>query len=540
MEKFRAMVPAAASAVRNGMMQNIKAEELVVGDLIRLKSGDKVPADCRVVVNNNMKVDQSMITGESEAIETTVIAANHHPLEARNIIFNGSLVVDGGCLALVIRTGDDTLIGTMVELTGDTGKAQSTLKADVEHFVLTIAAMALVQAIVVFVVGCIQGLDPFTAFIQGFIIIMVANVPQGLPSTITAALFIVAERMGKQNVFVKKLDVIETLGSCTLICTDKTGTLTQNLMSVANLWVMGAKMTEEEAQASLADHTNTPKSLRSLLDIVSLNSRVILERKTEDSPLLPTADATELGLYRFSTQALASQTGVSSIEDYRSTNRKLFEIPFNSSNKWQMSIHAMQKGDDVEDILMFKGAPDVLMAKCSHYMNLSGERVPIDDAFRTLYNATYEDFGGQGERVLGFALRPLGTSLALLEKQNSNYRAQLKEDLVGQGATPTRDLCFVGLVTLMDPPRDEVPQAIKDCHTAGVKVVMVTGDHPLTAAAIARKIGLITTPTRDDVAKEKGVAPNEVDEDDVKAVVMHGSLIDAMKEEDWADRKSVV
>ena len=158
---------------------------------------------------------------------------------------------------------------------GDTGKAQSTLKADVEHFVLTIAAMALVQAIVVFVVGCIQGLDPFTAFIQGFIIIMVANVPQGLPSTITAALFIVAERMGKQNVFVKKLDVIETLGSCTLICTDKTGTLTQNLMSVANLWVMGAKMTEEEAQASLADHTNTPKSLRSLLDIVSLNSRAI-------------------------------------------------------------------------------------------------------------------------------------------------------------------------------------------------------------------------------------------------------------------------
>ena len=183
-----------------------------------------------------------MITGESEPVESTSMCADPNPLESRNLIFNGSLVVDGGCLAVVVRTGDDTLMGTMVGLTGDVGKAKTTLKVDVEYFVFVLTIFALLQAILVFVVGWARGIPPLTAFIQGFIIVLVANVPQGLPTSITAALFIVAERMGKQNVFVKKLDVIETLGSCSLICTDKTGTLTQNLMSVANMWVFGRKL----------------------------------------------------------------------------------------------------------------------------------------------------------------------------------------------------------------------------------------------------------------------------------------------------------
>lgn len=150
-------------------MQATKAEDLVIGDIIFLKSGDKVPADCRVIESNGMKVDQSMITGESEPIESCVMAHDPNPLEARNIIFNGSLVVDGSAFAVVIRTGDETLIGSMVELTGDTGKAQSTLKADVEHFVLIVTYFALVQAVIIFIVGVIRGIDPFTAFVQGFI-----------------------------------------------------------------------------------------------------------------------------------------------------------------------------------------------------------------------------------------------------------------------------------------------------------------------------------------------------------------------------------
>ena len=187
-----------------------------------------------------------MITGESEPVNSTVLSVDDNPLESRNIIFNGSLVVGGGCLAVVIRTGDDTLMGSIVGLTGDTVRVKSTLKVDVEYFVFRLAIMSILLATVVFVVSCARGVPPITALIQGFVIVIVANVPQGLPASITAALYIVAGRMGNHNVFVKKLDIIETLGSCSVICTDKTGTLTENRMSVSHLWVMDSALSAGE------------------------------------------------------------------------------------------------------------------------------------------------------------------------------------------------------------------------------------------------------------------------------------------------------
>eukprot|EP01033_Poteriospumella_lacustris_P012785 gene12785-9139_t len=211
MEQFRAMVPEQASAIRDGQLKPMAVSDLVLGDIIRLKAGDKVPADCRVISASSMKVDQSMITGEAEPIDVEVNAADTNALEARNLIFNGSLVVDGSCYACVIKTGDGTLIGTMVELTGDVGKASSTLKTDIERFVKIVTLFALCQAALIFIVGLSRGYNPLTVFIYGFVVIMIGNVPQGLPTTVTASLFLVAERMGKQNVFVKKLDIIETL-----------------------------------------------------------------------------------------------------------------------------------------------------------------------------------------------------------------------------------------------------------------------------------------------------------------------------------------
>lgn len=533
MAKFRNLVPENASVIRDGLTVPVGASEIVPGDIIRIKSGDKIPADCRVISNQSLKVDQSMITGESEPIEVGVIAADVNSLEARNIIFNGSLAVDGACLAVAIRTGDSTLIGTMVELTGDTGKSQSTLKADIEYFVKFLTLFALFQAIIIFIVGFSSGLNPVSVFVNGFIVIMVANVPEGLPTTVTTCLYIVAERMTSHNVFVKKLDVIETLGSCTLICTDKTGTLTMNLMSVANTWVMGCKLSNVEFEKENVEETKSQKNssqMRQLMDVAALCSRVILERKNENDPLKPSGDATELGLYRFFGGCIKDRTGME-MEDYRAANPKLHEIPFNSSNKWQMSIHKMAATG--KELLLLKGAPDVLLDKCSTYLRNDGAVVPIDAEFQAIYTTTYEDFGGQGERVLGFAMKPMVRTFAEEEAADEKYKDKLKEGLVGKGANPTRDLTFVGLVTLMDPPRPEVPKAVRDCHTAGIKVVMVTGDHPLTAAAIARKIGLITLPTRDVLARERGIDPKEVNEDDVKAVVVKGADIPSMTEDDW-------
>jgi len=262
--------------------------------------------------------------------------------------------------------------------------------------------------------------------------------------------------------------------------------------------------------------------LFALMLVATLNSRVVLERKTEDSELVPNGDASELGLYRFFGACVKDRTG-QEVEAFRAANPKLHEIPFNSAFKWQMSIHSVESQGG-RQLLLIKGAPDVLLDKCSHYLGPDGAMHEKDAAFDAIYTKAYEDFGGQGERVLGFAMRAMPRTLEEELQLDPRYRETLKDGLVGKGPQPAiRDLLFVGLVTLQDPPRAEVPKAIADCHTAGVKVVMVTGDHPLTAAAIARKIGLITHPTRDLLARQRAVSPEDVPEDDVKAVVVKGS-----------------
>lgn len=212
-------------------------------------------------------------------------------------------------------------------------------------------------------------------FINGFVTIMIGNVPQGLPTTVTACLSIVAERMGRQNVFVKKLDVIETLGSCTLICTDKTGTLTMNLMSVANTWAAGFDLPGPDFHETVAREPQQPQVDPTfsghfwLLLVATLNSRVVL------------------------------------------ANPKLHEIPFNSAFKWQMSIHALA-AQGGKQVLLIKGAPDVLLDKCSsRFVAADGSIQPKDSRFDELYTEAYERFGGQGERVLGFAMRPMERTL---------------------------------------------------------------------------------------------------------------------------------
>jgi sodium/potassium-transporting ATPase subunit alpha len=565
MEKFRAMIPAAASIVRDGQITTLSTTLIVPGDMIRLKTGDKVPADCRVIASHGMKVDQAMITGESEPIDISVQNKSTNPLEAKNMVFNGSLVVEGACTCIAVRTGDATLMGKMVDLTGDIGKSSSTLQADIVYFVRVLTLFALFQAVLVFIVGCSRGIDPASIFVQGFVVIMIGNVPQGLPTTITACLFIIADRMGKQNVFVKKLDIIECLGSCTCICTDKTGTLTQNLMSVANVWFMNVTQNHVEFQQRLSAEYSSKVSpqMRQLIDVAALCSRVTLE--TDTSPdaapnaVKPLGDATELGLYRFFGGCLGKDYGGEGIEPHRSGNPKVHEIPFNSKNKWQMSVHTLA-GQAGKQIICMKGAPDVLLNKCSRYISVDGTIANMDMDFTTAYNTVYENFGGNGERVLGFAMLPLDRPFEEELEADPEFKEKLAARLVGADrSNAITNLVFVGLVTLRDPPRDEVPQAIKECYSAGVKVVMVTGDHPLTAEAIARNIGLITAPTVKSLARERGISEEKISKTDpeIGAVVVRGIeisggtevingqsiTIPAMMEDDWKlllSRKEIV
>jgi sodium/potassium-transporting ATPase subunit alpha len=330
LESLKTLVPEMTIATRGGEQVSVKVEDLVIGDVIKLRFGDKVPADCRVIYTQGLKVDQTSITGESEAtgeVECTVECTHTDPLKARNIIFSGSLVVDGSAQAVVIRTGDDTLVGGVVGLTSDVGKGESNLKKDIELFVFIILIFALVQAVGVLIASVLLGDSFVDAFVNGFIVIIIANVPQGLPSTIVACLVIVAERMAEVKIFVKKLDVIEALGACTMVCTDKTGILTLNEMRVENVWVMNERFSSEEfaqqnKRAVKADKLDANEQIKTLLEIAVLNSRVILDRKEANGPLVPMGDSVELGLYRFLREIVADRTGMD-IEEYRSENPKV-------------------------------------------------------------------------------------------------------------------------------------------------------------------------------------------------------------------------
>eukprot|EP01041_Mallomonas_annulata_P011245 gene11245-23518_t len=250
MKKFMSTIPDPVKVIRDKTLLSVDAADIVQGDLIVLTYGDRIPSDCRIIDNLDLQVDQSILTGESEIMQCSVEARKNDPIEAGNMIFKGSLVLSGSCYAISIRTGDNTLIGNITHISAkdlkNNNKRNSNmtaLKSDVEDVVRKISKFSLFCALLVFIVGVSRGLPVLRTFIRGFVVVIVANIPHGLPSTVVSSLLVVAERMQKQNVFVKKLEVVETLGSCTLICTDKTGTLTQNIMTVSHIWLVGGLMT---------------------------------------------------------------------------------------------------------------------------------------------------------------------------------------------------------------------------------------------------------------------------------------------------------
>jgi magnesium-transporting ATPase (P-type) len=261
-----------------------------------------------------------------------------------------------------------------------------------------ITALSVVMGLIVFIVALAKGWDPLYSFINGFIIIVVANVPQGLPVTVTSCLSIVATRMIAQNVYVKKLDTIETLGSVSVICSDKTGTLTQNRMTVRHTYFNGKVLTAEDVVSDDLStlFANTP--FRTLTHVATLNSRVEVRPANNEVGKEVHGDATELGIYQY------MQDIHENIEGYREKFPKLLEIPFNSANKWQLSVHeGLAPFDGV--VMLLKGAPEIVLEKCSTYLNPNGEIVSIDESFKKQIGEVYEELGGFGERVLGFCIR---------------------------------------------------------------------------------------------------------------------------------------
>ncbi|KTF83352.1 hypothetical protein cypCar_00042003 [Cyprinus carpio] len=511
MDSFKNLVPQQALVVRDGEKNHINAEEVVVGDLVEVKGGDRIPADLRIIASHGCKVDNSSLTGESEPQTRSPDFSNDNPLETRNIAFFSTNCVEGTARGIVISTGDRTVMGRIATLASGLEVGRTPISIEIEHFIHIITGVAVFLGVSFFILSLVLGYSWLEAVI--FLIgIIVANVPEGLLATVTVCLTLTAKRMAKKNCLVKNLEAVETLGSTSTICSDKTGTLTQNRMTVAHMWfdnqIHEADTTENQSGTSFDRSSAT---WASLARIAGLCNRAVFLAEQTDVPILKrdvAGDASESALLK------CIELCCGSVKEIRDKYTKVAEIPFNSTNKYQLSVHKNPNGGtESKHLLVMKGAPERILDRCATIL-IQGKEQPLDDEMKEAFQNAYLELGGLGERVLGFC------HFYLPDEQFPEGFQFDTEDV----NFPTENLCFVGLMSMIDPPRAAVPDAVGKCRSAGIKVIMVTGDHPITAKAIAKGVGIISegNETVEDIAARLNIPVNEVNPRDAKACVVHG------------------
>eukprot|EP00475_Leptophrys_vorax_P045385 TRINITY_DN9399_c0_g1_i1.p1 TRINITY_DN9399_c0_g1~~TRINITY_DN9399_c0_g1_i1.p1 ORF type:complete len:1122 (-),score=367.71 TRINITY_DN9399_c0_g1_i1:46-3411(-) len=523
MDSFKNLVPQSTAVMRESRQQKVPAEELVLGDVVLLKEGDKVPADVRLVYAVNFKVDNSSLTGESDpqARNREPMSGHHRVVEAENLAFGGTIVFSGEGYGVVIRCGDNSVLGQIAGMTA-MKKRDSPLTHETERFVKIIAIAAGIMAMVFFAIG--MGINPNFSLNFIFLIgIFVANIPQGLPATVTLLLSFAVKRMSEKNVLVKDLQGVDTLGSITMLASDKTGTMTQNKMTVVHTWINGRHHSEIRKPSNNVVDENafdlTVSGAKALVETCYICSKAKFDA-SEENMKLPIndrkvfGDATETGLLKFAAEYFEEEV-IKGIEHI-----KVFEVPFNSRNKWALTI-VCSNHDNGSLMLYMKGAPERVFARCSSIYE-NGIVRPLVDGDQGIFEEAYESMASLGQRVLAFAMKPLSA------EYNKDSEFSLDPPIF-----PSEDLVFMGLIGLMDPPKDRVAEAIQACRSAQIQVMMVTGDHPFTAEAIARKVGLITGDTIESAAEKLGKNISEVKYDEYEAVVVHGDKIDSMTNAEW-------
>ncbi|XP_062338227.1 sodium/potassium-transporting ATPase subunit alpha-2 [Osmerus eperlanus] len=518
MDSFKNMVPQQALVIREGEKMQINAELVVQGDLVEIKGGDRIPADLRVVSAAGCKVDNSSLTGESEPQSRSPEFTHDNPLETKNICFFSTNCVEGTAHGIVIATGDRTVMGRIATLASGLEGGQTPINMEIEHFIHLITGVAVFLGVSFFILAIVLGYGWLEAVI--FLIgIIVANVPEGLLATVTVCLTLTAKRMAKKNCLVKNLEAVETLGSTSTICSDKTGTLTQNRMTVAHMWfdnmIHEADTTEDQSGATFNKSSATWVALAR---VAALCNRAEFKAGQEHTQILrrdTAGDASESALLK------CIELCCGSVREMRLQNPKVGEIPFNSTNKYQLSIHEV-KDNPSSHLLVMKGAPERILDRCSSIM-IQGEDHPMDDDWKDAFQSAYMELGGLGERVLGFCH---------LNLPPSQFPRGFTFDC-DEVNFPVENMCFLGLISMIDPPRAAVPDAVGKCRSAGIKVVMVTGDHPITAKAIAKGVGIISegNETVEDIAERLNIPLSQVNPRDAKACVVHGSDLKDMSVE---------
>jgi Ca2+-transporting ATPase len=473
---------------RDGHLREVSARELVPGDIVHLEAGAYVPADGRVLESVNLRTEEAALTGESEPVDKTThrLAGEDLPLgDRRNIVYMGTVVSYGRGVAIITETGMNTELGHIADMIQTVEQEQTPLQRRLDQLGRGLALAAFLIVALVFVLGLLRG-ENWRLMLLTAISMAVAVVPEGLPAVVTIGLALGAQRMLKREALIRKLPAVETLGSVTVICSDKTGTLTENRMTVTVLDVMGETQTVDtllRKGVPVLDALQTPgvrpqvRSLRLLVIASALCNDAILDLADVDGDRYRViGDPTEGALV-----LAAAQLGFTRPElDQRLP--RVAEIPFTSERKRMTTVHRVnpvaQETDvpcqDVPFVVFYKGAVDGLLELTTQVW-AGDEAVAMTDELRGRIEAANAELADTGQRVLGVAFRRLSA------QPEETDEAELEQDLT-----------FIGLVGMMDPPRPEVKEAVDICKSAGIRPVMITGDHPLTARHIAQELKIAT------------------------------------------------
>ena len=457
LEALKKLSSQKARVLRDGKTEIIDSKELVPGDIIILNVGDKVPADCRVIEEFNLKVDESVLTGESVPVSKNIdTIKNDAPVaERRNMLFSGTAIVYGHCTAVAVETGMRTEFGKIASILQQEDQAKTPLKQKLEVFGKQLSLIILGICVIIFVLGLWQGKDIVDMFLTA-VSLAVAAIPEGLPAVVTITLAIGLLRMAKRNVIVRKLASVETLGSTTVIASDKTGTLTMNQMTVRKLYandeIIDVTGQGYETAGKFLDsgkETNITEDIKRLLTVGVLCNDAKIEKEVIGDP-------TEAALIVSARKA--------KIPDLRETNKRIAEAPFDSQRKMMSVVCSTDRGR----VMYTKGAVEEVLKRCGGFYHRGKvERLTEEDKKRIL--SINEQFAKQALRVLGFATKIVSEDMKVIEK----------------------DLIFTGMQAMIDPPRSEVKDALEKCDQAGIKVVMITGDHKETAIAVANELDML-------------------------------------------------
>lgn len=475
-----------AKVKRNGIIQDLPTADLVPGDIVILEAGDYVPADMRLLECASLKIEESALTGESVPVEKETTVLSNPDLvigDRKNMAYSGSSVTYGRGLGVVTATGMNTEVGKIAGHLSRSETQETPLQKKLAEMSRFLSIAIIIISVIIFIVGILRGRETFEMFLTA-ISLAVAAIPEGLPAVITIVLALGVQRMARQNAIVRKLSAVETLGSTEIICSDKTGTLTQNKMTVKEIYV----------DSNFGTRAATPSDANRLgifMQVLALcnDAKVI---RNEDQSLNLKGDPTETALVKF-----ASENGFQK-DVLEGMLPRVDEIPFDSERKLMSTIHRM----DSQFRVMTKGAPDMLLDRCSRKL-VNGQVKALTTEDKVAIQNANRDMAQKALRVLAVAYKDL-----------DELPAHPKSE------TLETDLVFVGLAGMIDPPRSEVHEAVRICTGAGIRPIMITGDHRDTAAAIAKELGI----ARDESEIINGNELNQFNDDELEARISHYSV----------------